>query len=599
MTPRPPRLRFALPLLLVGTVFAGSREPSRAFVDSCNAIDRSAIFDALAPSIGLFRQAVDASRELGYAEGEAAALDHLSVALLLSGRYDESVEASLGAIRLFEELGHERELARAWGDLGYGIKRHDLSRATEAMRLGIGIAEDGGFDDLLEGLYNNFGVLHEFAGRLDSARVYYERALALAEAAPDSSGVPYCLNHLSGLASLEGDHERALGLLRRSDRLREASGGRYGWIENRVLWGDAWYAAGEPDSAERNYRLALTQPEARQQRQLMVWCLEKTAAIREARGDWRGALEDARAAMAWRDSLRSVEIDTRVAALELGYEAEKKDRQLAEGALELARRDRLLAGLVALVGALGTLALAALRAQKRRRERLRRELEFEASLERERAERRLADEKLRISRELHDNIGSQLTFLVGSLDNLGWREPEGALGARLAELSAFGRDTLSELRGTVWAMQRERASLREVRQRLAELGRRLGDGGPPTLEIVDRLEEGAETSAARALVLLRVAQEALANALKHAAATSIRATLVADGAGLRLDVVDDGCGFDPSAAAGGSGLASMRQRCEAQGGRFTIESGASGTRVSCEFPPESGIRRMENGASGG
>lgn len=581
--------RIAMPLLflLVPALPVGG-EPSRAFVDSCNAIDRSAIFEALGPSIGLYRRAVDASRALGYRQGEAAALDRLSVALLLSGRIDESVEASLDAIRLLEELDQRHELARAWGDLGYGIKRHDLSRATEAMRQGIRIAEAGGYADLLEGLYNNFGVLHEFAGRLDSARVYYERALRLAEAGSDSSGVPYCLNHLSGLASLEGDHERARELLRRSDRLRDESGGRYGWIENRVLWGDAWYAAGELDSAEWNYRLALAQPEARQQRQLVVWCLEKTAAIREARGDWRGALDATRDWMAGRDSLRSVETDTRVAALELEYESEKKDRRLAENALELARRDRLLAGLVALVGALGTLALTALRAQKRRRERLRRELEFEARLERERAERRLADERLRISRELHDNIGSQLTVLVHSLDTLGWRAADDEIAGRLAELGDWGREALGELRGTVWAMRRERAGLDEVLGRMRELPARLGERSGLSVAVEEALEPGADTSAVRALALLRVAQEATANALKHSGATRLRLRLEGGADGLRLVVADDGRGFDPAdAGAGtGSGLESMKRRCEEAGGLFRLESGPGGTTVSCELPPE-------------
>ena len=74
--------------------------------------------------------------------------------------------------------------------------------------------------------------------------------------------------------------------------------------------------------------------------------------------------------------------------------------------------------------------------------------------------------------------------------------------------------------------------------------------------------------------LFRVAEEALNNALRHAAATSVAVRLKADGQGLELDVKDDGGGFDVAAAAdrGGLGLASMRERAEALGGRLEIVS---------------------------
>ena len=74
--------------------------------------------------------------------------------------------------------------------------------------------------------------------------------------------------------------------------------------------------------------------------------------------------------------------------------------------------------------------------------------------------------------------------------------------------------------------------------------------------------------------LYRIAQEALNNALRHAAATSVAVRLKADGQGLELDVKDDGGGFDVAAAAdrGGLGLASMRERAEALGGRLEIVS---------------------------
>ena len=86
--------------------------------------------------------------------------------------------------------------------------------------------------------------------------------------------------------------------------------------------------------------------------------------------------------------------------------------------------------------------------------------------------------------------------------------------------------------------------------------------------------------------LLRIAQEALANALKHSGAEHVGVELRTWDSRLRLTVADDGAGFEPEEARAKSrrlGLVSMRERAEGLGGRLAIESKpGEGTRVSVE-----------------
>jgi signal transduction histidine kinase len=578
-----PTILLLLALLMVPPAPAADR----AFVDSCNSLPHDRLYSAIGPSIRLYREVVAASRTLEYPRGEAAALARLSLVLGMGGRLDASVEAALAAARIYEELGERKALAGLWGELGYGFKQRDLAQATAWMRQGIHIAETDG-RDLLESLYNNYGVLKEMAGELDSAGVYYRRALALAEARPDSSGVPWCLNHLAGLAVLQEDIPTARRLLERSDRLRSAESGPYGRGVNIVLWGDYHLAAGQPDSAEARYREALAWPGAADQPHLMAYCEEKLAGLLEDRGDHRGALAATRRWLAARDSMRNVEVDTRIAALELEYETEKKDRQLAESRLAVARRNRLVAGLGALLLLLAAGAVAWIRHLRRRAERQRRELELRVRLQAAEAEQRLADERQRISGELHDNIGAQLTFLVSSLDNLGRREGAEPLAEPLERLGEAGREALGELRGTVWAMRHEGAGVDEVAHRLRDLGRRFEGPRAPHLEVRVVPGGGPGLGAAQVLAVLRVAQESLANAVKHAAATRVEVELAQDDTGaLRLEIRDDGRGFQPAAVGGGCGLDSMRRRCEALGGGLEVDSApGAGTRITCLLPRE-------------
>ncbi|HEY3305282.1 MAG TPA: ATP-binding protein, partial [Candidatus Binatia bacterium] len=98
---------------------------------------------------------------------------------------------------------------------------------------------------------------------------------------------------------------------------------------------------------------------------------------------------------------------------------------------------------------------------------------------------------------------------------------------------------------------------------------------------IPRLEESTE------LAVYRIAQEALGNAARHAAARAIVLTLGVDHGTLRLVVRDDGCGFsaETDVRADALGLVSMQERAQALGGRFEVRSApGSGTAVHLECP---------------
>jgi signal transduction histidine kinase len=92
-------------------------------------------------------------------------------------------------------------------------------------------------------------------------------------------------------------------------------------------------------------------------------------------------------------------------------------------------------------------------------------------------------------------------------------------------------------------------------------------------------------STATEVVLLRVCQEALSNVRKHAAARTVAVRLGYQAAAVRLEVSDDGTGFDPAVANGGYGLRGMRSRVAEAGGTFTVASSpGAGTEVSAAVP---------------
>jgi two-component system NarL family sensor kinase len=210
------------------------------------------------------------------------------------------------------------------------------------------------------------------------------------------------------------------------------------------------------------------------------------------------------------------------------------------------------------------------------------------------------EERRRLSRELHDGLGQDLTALKNQLELLvgevGGREA-GGLAARLAgavevaaralhdtrELSRLLRPPILDDLGLVAALGWLARTLREsagfevqfVREGL-DAGERAGElRWAPDFEIL----------------VFRVAQEALTNALKHSGAGGASLRLARRGGWLELEVADSGRGFDPARAldpelgAAGSGLRGMRDRLDLYGGRLKILSApGQGTRVLAAVP---------------
>jgi signal transduction histidine kinase len=171
-----------------------------------------------------------------------------------------------------------------------------------------------------------------------------------------------------------------------------------------------------------------------------------------------------------------------------------------------------------------------------------------------------------------------LCLQIGGLAKIVVTKPETA-GERLKELRRQGEDCLREARQAVWNIRSENLDLAMA---LRETGNRLTAG--TNCKFVLR-EEGEPRRLSLDLreQLLRIGQEALANAVRHAAARSIDALLHFQKRRLQLRISDDGHGFDmekASALTGHFGLITMRERATTIGGSILISSKInSGTSI--------------------
>ena len=218
---------------------------------------------------------------------------------------------------------------------------------------------------------------------------------------------------------------------------------------------------------------------------------------------------------------------------------------------------------------------------------------FARMLERLEAERRRASnaalsaqeqERARVARDLHDEVNQALTGLLLRLEAAREKAPP-SLAAELAEIRALANQAMQEL--LTLARQLRPTALDDLGLEAALAGnvRELSNQGG--VEASFEAEELGALPQDVQLVVYRVAQEALSNAMRHSGAAHVKVGLRREGDRVVLSVADDGRGFTFDQAIDGLGIAGMRERALLVGGEFQIESRpAIGTRVRLLVPIE-------------
>jgi signal transduction histidine kinase len=174
-------------------------------------------------------------------------------------------------------------------------------------------------------------------------------------------------------------------------------------------------------------------------------------------------------------------------------------------------------------------------------------------------------ERLRISRELHDAWGHELTALGLQLEIASHVTEPGRANDNVVQAKGLARALLANVRDVVGTLREtERCDLKDALEALAQ-------SVPAPVVHVD-ISAGVRVSPDQAHALMRCAQEAVTNAVKHAEASNLWLQVTQDGEGVRLVARNDGSAR-PAASPPGSGLLGMRERVEALGGKLAVRTG--------------------------
>jgi signal transduction histidine kinase len=175
-------------------------------------------------------------------------------------------------------------------------------------------------------------------------------------------------------------------------------------------------------------------------------------------------------------------------------------------------------------------------------------------------------ERLRISRELHDAWGHELTALGLQLEIATHVGDPARVDDHVRQAKGLASDLLAKVRDVVSTLRdSERCDLKDALEALAQ--------SIPTPAIHVDMSPGVRVSPEHAHALMRCAQEAVTNAVRHAGASNLWLQVTSDGQGVRLVARNDGS-VRAMASSPGSGLLGMRERVECLGGKLAVRAGA-------------------------
>jgi signal transduction histidine kinase len=192
----------------------------------------------------------------------------------------------------------------------------------------------------------------------------------------------------------------------------------------------------------------------------------------------------------------------------------------------------------------------------------------------------VAAERERLAAEIHDTLAQGFTSILTLVQAAATERDRDRVDGYLDLAARTARENLGEARALVGSLtppaMRAGSLVDAMRRQASRLTDECGIKAEFAAEDLPPVPTPVE------VVLLRSAQEALANVRRHSGARTARISIGGTGNRVLLTVTDDGIGFDPAAGTDGFGLRGMRNRVEQIGGTLTVDSGPKGTTVCVE-----------------
>ncbi|WP_396151413.1 tetratricopeptide repeat protein [Flavobacterium sp.] len=560
----------------------------------------------------------------------AYTLDNMGIVTRVKGDYEKGIDFSEKALALTK---NSKIVASAYNNIG-SCKRN-LGLYEEALKAYLKSIKiyDKNKDFLNQAIINNnLGLVYKSLGVVEKAKIYHEKAIDAYQKLYHQKGLSEAYNNLAIVYVEENNLEQALFYFKKSLDFEIQLNDKRGIAESLNNVVGVYYYLEQTDSAFIYFNKALKTEYSIQnfaglassynnigdvhlykqdynaakkcfdsaffyaKKSKSAFDIENTlnyyALLYEAKNDYKKASEFYKKKGVFHDSIQKLSNVKQLQELETKYQTAKKDTEiaknradLAEKELKLKKKNTIIFGSLGFAFVLGLLGYLLYNQQKIKNNQLIKEAELKEALVKIETQNKLQEHRLQISRDLHDNIGSQLTFIISSIDNLKYFDiAKEKLVSKFDNISGFTKNTITELRDTIWAMNKNAISIEDLQIRITNFidqAKLATQGISFDFAIEKNVNASHEFSSIEGMNIYRIIQEAVNNAIKYANASQIKIQLQQESNKMIFSISDNGIGFSEGEIELGNGLNNMKKRALELKAELKIEAEkGKGTMVS-------------------
>lgn len=261
-----------------------------------------------------------------------------------------------------------------------------------------------------------------------------------------------------------------------------------------------------------------------------------------------------------------------VYSYQIKYETEKKEKQIAETKLAFRQKNiwLILLGSAILTG-LGIFRNFSIKSNAKQKQ-----LALENELLKEQSHSKIQEQRLEISRDLHDSIGAQLTFINSILEGLknSSAKLDDVVNSKINTLSDFSENSIIELKNTLWVLNSKEINLGDLKTKILNFIKNASDAKEEVkFKLNFDILENLNLNSKQAVNLFRALQEIINNALKYADASEIKIDVLQNDNNLAIKITDNGKGFNYEKEKNKSfGLKNIENRIEAANGKIHLDT---------------------------
>ncbi len=548
-----------------------------------------------------FEKALQLSRKFKYPSIESMCINNLGMFCWNNGQFKEALEYFYQALE-FVEINNPKSDKKSTYYNNIGLIYQELSqfeKAIEYHKKALAIRKKYDRTKDIAGSYNNLAICHKNLNDLNQAEKFIELAIEYAEKANQPRFFYQFQDTYGNILNLQKKYKMAekayLTALDLPDEYQNYKRTQFITYSNLI---DLYYTTRQFNKAKSLIQKAekLINEDTSLENYSESFYIS-SAKIYFALQDIEKAEKYFENYTIYKDSLFSeqnanalADVEAKLKTKEKEAELVKTKNELLEKELKVRQQNLIIYGSISALVILIVVSYLIIKSKQLKNQKIQKESKLNVALAKIELKNKLEEQRLRISRDLHDNIGSQLTFVISGLQYLEYQKDikTDKLNSKLKQLGHFTQQTIHELRDTIWAMNKESIKLSDLINRFNNTKNQLDIKEVISIDIPENLKQDSKAitfSALEGIQIYRIIQESINNAIKHANATDIKVVFNIENHVLKIKIQDNGEGFDKTKTKEGNGLQNMRKRADNLKGTFELKSQIdNGTSVYLTIP---------------